>query len=154
MGLARAREWDRLVVPAANVLAFLIAVSCFQAGWHGGDSAGPRYLIASIPFWCLLLPPASALSPLSRAAFFAAAALSFANMLVVNATTTMVPSDVPNPLYGELWPALMRGRLESGAQVFTLGGAAFGYEGLTALAPLAVLLAAGLFVLVRMTRGR
>jgi hypothetical protein len=152
--LARAREWDRLVVPAANVLAFLIAVSCFQAGWHGGDSAGPRYMIASIPFWCLLLPPASALSPLRRAAFLAAAVFSFANMLVVNATTTMVPSDVPNPLYGELWPALMRGRLGSGAQVFTLGGAAFGYEGLTALAPLAVLLAAGLFVLMRMTRGR
>ena len=151
--LARARAWNVVAVPAATAVGFLVAVSAFQAGWHGGDSAGPRYLIASIPFWCVLLPPASSLSRPARIAFAALAALSFANMLVIDATTTMIPSDVPNPLYGEMYGALFRGDVGARPQVFNLGSAAFGYEGWLALAPLAAILAAALVMLRRLARA-
>ncbi|MFN0149656.1 MAG: hypothetical protein ACKVU1_02965 [bacterium] len=154
--LARSRaSADRGLVAlcAANTLGAILAVSCFKAGWHGGDSAGPRYLIGSIPFWCLLLPQVSSLSRAAGAAFAVASALSLANMLVINATTTMVPSDVPNPLFGALYGALLRGEIGARAQVFSLGGVAFGYEGMIALAPLVVVLGAGGWVLLRVSRA-
>jgi len=141
-----------LALCAANALAAILAVSCFKAGWHGGDSAGPRYLIGSIPFWCLLLPGASSLSRAGRVAFAAAGALSFANMLVINATTTLIPSDVANPLFGTLYGVLLRGGTGARAQFFDLGGVAFGWHGLSALVPLAALLAAGGWLLARASR--
>jgi hypothetical protein len=139
---------------AANAAAAVLAVSCFRAGWHGGDSTGARYLIASLPFWCLLLPRVSRLRAGARAAFAALAALSCANMLVIAATNPMMPSDIPNPLYGELYPALLRGAPHARPGVWNLGGLLFGYEGAASLLPFAVVVAACGLLLLRASRTR
>lgn len=156
MQLARGRDaLDRglLALCAANALGAILAVSCFKAGWHGGDSAGPRYLIGSIPFWCLLLPRPSSLARPARAAFAAAALVSLANMLVIDATTTMIPSDIANPLFGALYPAVLRNDLAARPQVFNLGALLFGLKGTIALAPLLALLAAWAWLLTRSARS-
>jgi hypothetical protein len=57
------------VLCALNVAFYLVAIASFR-GWYGGNATGPRYLIVSLPFWCLLLPAVSSLRPPARASVF------------------------------------------------------------------------------------
>lgn len=145
-----------VLICAANIAGYLLAVASFN-GWHGGDSTGPRYLIGSLPFWCLLLAPvasraASTPRRAGSALFVGALLLSAANMLVVTFVHPMMSSDVPNPLYGILYPALFAGRLPARVQVFNLGGVLFELRGRAALIPWVVLVGGMLAILVAWTR--
>jgi hypothetical protein len=84
------------------IVGTLLLISSFN-GWHGGFSAGPRYLIPSLPFWALLLPPFSAIRNWARWLFGGLLILSIANSLVFCAWTTIVPEDNYNPLYGDAY---------------------------------------------------
>jgi hypothetical protein len=91
------------------ILGTLLLISSFN-GWHGGYSAGPRYLIPSLPFWALLLPPFSALRRPAKWLFGGLLVLSICNALVFCATTTIVPEDNYNPLYGDAYGRAWRDR--------------------------------------------
>jgi len=85
-----------------GIVGTLLLISSFN-GWHGGFSAGPRYLIPSLPFWALLLPAVSTLRRWARWLFGCLLALSISNALVFCATTSIVPEDNYNPLYGDAY---------------------------------------------------
>ncbi len=72
-----------------NVVAALLMNMSFNA-WQGGVSAGPRYLITSLPLWGLLL----AFVPegrRARTALMGLGAISVANMFVIAAVSPMAP---------------------------------------------------------------
>ena len=115
------RGHGRLVATSAAIIAgAVLTISCFN-GWHGGWTTGPRYLLYTLPFWCLLLPRPSR-SQTMKIAFVLLATWSFLNMTVAVTVDPMVPFLVENPLYGELWPRFLRGELK-GAAVVTAPGA-------------------------------
>ena len=71
------------------VVAALLVNASFNA-WQGGVSAGPRYLVWSLPFWGVLL----AFLPWDRRARTAAwvlGGISMANMLVIASASPMAP---------------------------------------------------------------
>jgi len=81
-----------------NVVAALLSNMSFNA-WQGGVSAGPRYLITSLPFYVVLM----AFLPRDRRTSVAVgvlAAVSVANMLVIAAVSPMAPDAVRgSPLF-------------------------------------------------------
>jgi hypothetical protein len=84
------------------VAGTLLLIATFN-GWHGGGSAGPRYLIPALPFAVLLLPAFSRLARPLRWLFGALLLVSIANMAVIAATTTIVGEGDMNPLYDTLY---------------------------------------------------
>jgi hypothetical protein len=87
---------------SAAILGTLLLISSFN-GWHGGYSAGPRYLIPVLPFFALLLPAFSTLGRPAKVVYIALLMLSIANAMVFCATTTIVPEGDMNPLYGDAY---------------------------------------------------
>ena len=74
---------------AGNVLALYLVNMTFNA-WQGGLTTGPRYQIAALPFWILLV----ALLPRGRrmtGALIGLAAVSVANMAVIAAVSPQAP---------------------------------------------------------------
>jgi len=144
-----------------GILSSLFVMSCFIR-WDAGDTSGPRHLIFSIPFWCLLLPGLSRMGPVERVVFVMTAALAAANMLVVNAVNTMVPFNIRNPLYGHLYPEFFRGHVRSWEVTQVAGGPAhilnnlgfyaLGLDGLWSIAPVVLLGLAGGLALAYLTR--
>jgi hypothetical protein len=106
----------------ANAAGYLGVISSY-ANWLGGNATGPRYLIVSLPFWCLLLPALSQLRRPARVATISIACWSFVNMLVIATVNTMVRAAVLNPLYGELYPRFVRGQFAVQADPFYVFGA-------------------------------
>ncbi len=104
----RSADRARTLVAAAVALGHLVLNACFW-GWHGGGSSGPRYLIVSLPFWCLLLPARASLSRWWRLAFDAALGISCLNMLLIAGVDVMALPATKNPLFTDLWPALLDG---------------------------------------------
>jgi hypothetical protein len=96
------------LLAGSNVLASLVAVSSLE-GAYGGQTAGPRYLIASLPFWCLLLPRLSSLRLPGRAAFAVLGCVSALNMLVVTAVSPAPPGE-RSRLYAHQWDDFLDGR--------------------------------------------
>jgi hypothetical protein len=105
------------LVSVANVAGYLGVISSY-AGWLGGNATGPRYLIVSLPFWCLLLPALSQLRRPARIATVLIACWSFVNMLVIATVDTMVHAEVSNALYGDLYPRFVRGQFAVQADPF------------------------------------
>jgi hypothetical protein len=79
---------------ASVFVAQLLMNSAFN-GWHGGWTFGPRYLIPSLPFLCLMLAPMFHQLPRLTAGV---AVLSIAMMLLATAVDPQVPSAVAHPL--------------------------------------------------------
>ncbi|MBI5367662.1 MAG: hypothetical protein HZA54_11540 [Planctomycetes bacterium] len=157
--MRRERGRDYLAACLLTLGGNLVAISCFLC-WHGGWTSGSRYLIFSLPFWCLLLPRFSALGPRARVAYALIALLALANMLAVAAVTPMAPESDPNPLYGSLiYGRFFRGefpdqmnalRIEDPqtheallSNVFNWGWVLTGRPGLYSLLPYAALFALG-----------
>ncbi|HET6149566.1 MAG TPA: hypothetical protein VFH68_18660 [Polyangia bacterium] len=91
------------------IVGTLLLISSFN-GWHGGFSAGPRYLIPALPFCALLLPAFSTLRRPVKWLFGGLLVLSISNALVFCATTSIVPEDNYNPLYGDAYGRAWRDR--------------------------------------------
>jgi hypothetical protein len=100
------------------VITTIFVVSSF-VGWHGGLSAGPRYLIIIIPFIALLLPPFSSLRPTLKAIYILTAFLSILNMWIIASTTVLV--GMVNPLYGHMYAKFVSGRGSAQALEMFLG---------------------------------
>lgn len=87
------RKWlagqRHLVAAAGGTLIGLVLVFSSMRYWWGMLGTGTRYMILSLPFFCLLLPRPGGLSRTLRWVFFAAAVLSIANMLVIDAVNVM-----------------------------------------------------------------
>jgi hypothetical protein len=86
---------DCVFALASTVLFFVLM--CGYPNWHGGWSLGDRYLVPVLFFPALALPYAL-VSPRSRGLFGAAVVLSAATHLLLTASWTYFPDNVP-------WPA-------------------------------------------------
>ncbi|MBP6832355.1 MAG: hypothetical protein KA978_16335, partial [Deltaproteobacteria bacterium] len=122
--------------------------------WNAGSSTGARYLVFTIPFWCLLLPRPSLLPRFARWMFYGLAALGTLNMLVIAAVNPMVHPAVVNPLFGRLYLHFLSGEfpptLETcgrfqdlfsaaePAELFNLGSSIFGLSGKASIVPLGI----------------
>lgn len=87
---------------AAIFLTLWLLHSSFN-GWDGGYSFGPRYLIPTLPFLCLLLPPAFAALPKWAARL---ASISFVIMFLANAVNPLIPNNYIEPHSQFLLPLL------------------------------------------------
>lgn len=147
---------------AAAALGCWLVIASFTE-WHGGHSTGSRYLIVSLPFWILLVPPLSRLGRRARAFAVALAVVSAGQMLLVAAVNPMIRPEVSNP-WGELWTHLFAGDFpaltwlthmtrhptpeELEVSTFNLG-MLVGFRGAASLVPYLVLWLGGLAVLAR-----
>jgi hypothetical protein len=130
-----------VAVSVSAILAILLLASSFN-GWWAGWATGPRYLIVSIPFWCLLLPDIGGLRSIVRLPYVAAMALSCFNMTLIAAVEVMLDPSFRNPLYGFIYPRFLAGRYPHLPSSFNAGSKIFGLPPLWDLAPLAVVLGA------------
>ena len=103
-GTARLWKTNRKLVICCllAILGTLLLISSFN-GWHGGWSAGPRYIIPALPFFALLLPAFTTLRRWARCVYAGLLVFSMSNAIVLCATTTIVPEDHYNPLYGDAY---------------------------------------------------
>lgn len=93
LALRRLRGHPRAAVgwlALANVVVALLVNASFNA-WQGGVSAGPRYLIWSLPFWGVLLAYLPWDDARHRRAAWVLGGVSVANMLVIAAVSPMAP---------------------------------------------------------------
>jgi hypothetical protein len=88
------RQRSEAIFIASVFVVQLLMNSAFN-GWHAGWTFGPRYLIPSIPFLCLLLAPMFHQLPRLTGGL---AVLSIALMLLSTGVDPQVPSAVANPL--------------------------------------------------------
>jgi hypothetical protein len=98
----RAARRDLVILATANIVLYAVAVGSMFA-WDGGLTTSMRYMIVTLPFFCLLLPEPRSIA--SRLAFVALFAVSAANMFALSATSTMYPSSHPLSefAYRDLW---------------------------------------------------
>lgn len=104
-----ARDWRTLADALLGIAAFgvfLLMNAAFN-GWHGGYSAGPRYLVPALPFACLALTPCFDRLPKVTTAL---AAASVALMLLASAVDAQWPQHELNPLSRYVLP-LLRGEV-------------------------------------------
>ena len=129
-----------VAVSVSSILAVLVLAASFN-GWWAGWATGPRYLIVSIPFWCLLLPDVGRLRRIVRCAFLATMALSCFNMVAIAAVEVMVNPAFHNPLYGNVYRRFLAGRYPHAPHAYNAGSRIFGLPPLWDLIPLALLFA-------------
>lgn len=99
-----------LVAIAAGTLGGLILFFASMRYWWGILGTGTRYMVVSLPFFCLLLPRPGDLSRTLRWVFFAAALLSITNMLVIDAVNVVAgPGRSPEPIYFSFYRHLLSG---------------------------------------------
>jgi hypothetical protein len=131
----------------ATSVGAIVAVHLLAAsfnGWWAGWSTGPRYLIVSLPFWCLLLPDIGRLRWVVRYFYLAALALSCLNMTAIAAVEVMVTDADHNPLYGIVYRRFFAGQYPHIRHAHNAGADIFGLPPLWDLLPLALLIAAWL----------
>ncbi len=98
-----------------SIVVATLALNAAFWGWHGGGSSGPRYLITSLPFWCLLLPSPAAMGATARRVAAGLLAVSCLNMLAISLVDVMALPSTPNVLFGDIWPSLFGGSLHKSA---------------------------------------
>ncbi len=108
---ARWRSPERLFLLLcwSCILGTILLISSFN-GAEGGASSGPRYLIASLPFWCLLLPQVSTLSRPFRRVFAILLALSILNMTVIAFVSPMLSPQMRNVWWDGIYGYFLSGR--------------------------------------------
>jgi lysophospholipase L1-like esterase len=94
----------------ASMVASLLFVSSF-AGWHGGSTTGPRYLLSSLPFYFILLSGVLSASRNLRGGFFIVGAFSAFQMFAIAAVSSSLPGVLSNPL-GRVYRHFFSGQLE------------------------------------------
>ncbi len=92
-----------------SAFATLLWVSTFN-GWHGGATIAARYLIVVVPLVALALRELPA-DRAGLAVLAVAAAPSLLNMLAIAAVSPLVREEALNPLFGEVLPGFLDGRL-------------------------------------------
>ena len=133
-----------LVLTSVGAIVAVHVLAASFNGWWAGWSTGPRYLIVSIPFWCLLLPDIGRLRGLLRYPYLAAMALSSLNMTAIAAVEVMVTDANHNPLYGMVYSRFFAGRYPHIRRAHNAGADIFGLPPLWDLLPLALLIVAWL----------
>ena len=95
----RGRQRREAIFIGSVFVVQILMNSAFN-GWHAGWTFGPRYLIPSLPFLCLLLAPMFHELPRLTGGL---AVLSVALMLLATAVDPQVPTAVANPLKDHIW---------------------------------------------------
>jgi len=113
--LIRWRE-SKNPIPFELKLRFVIVLTCLSLllwmnstffGWHGGWTAGPRYLSVALPLFCFILAWSFGyLSDVSRASVVATVCVTLLFRGQVYATTALVPEG--HPLWVWQWYAMFR----------------------------------------------
>ncbi len=106
----RDRRDGLLWVCAGTVVGFLLANAAF-AGWHGGYTVFARYLIPSLPLFCLALKELPQTSKV-RYALLASAVLSLCNMLAIAAVNPICSDSSPSP-FGMTYQMFFSGKLST-----------------------------------------
>jgi hypothetical protein len=135
-----------LAVASLAVPAALVAVNCLWRVWHGGASAGPRFLVPAIAF--LVVPAVVAFERLPHAAAVLGG-VSLAHALAIAAVQLLVPESDRNPLFSHVYPHLARGVLDHENV-----GSRLGLRGHVSLLPYVLLAAPLIVALVRALRAR
>ena len=100
----------------ANIAVYSAAISAMDA-WGGGATTSMRYMIVTLPFFCLLLPDVRTWWAL--ALFLPLFVFSAANMYVLAATSTMHPHDYP--LSQAAYPSFLQGHVAINPVLTSLG---------------------------------
>jgi hypothetical protein len=96
-------------VAAAVPLYYWLFNGSFS-GWHGGNSFGPRYMLACIPILCVGLAPVYAVATKGRSRVLRAAMTwGVAMTLMAEATTVQPPQMMKFPLFKLIWPSFWSG---------------------------------------------
>ncbi|MBN2370451.1 MAG: hypothetical protein JXO72_08185 [Vicinamibacteria bacterium] len=143
-----------LVAACAGAIIVVHLLAASFNGWPAGWATGPRYLIVSIPFWCLMLPDIGRLRRMWRLVCLATATLSTINMTAIAAVEVMITDGDHNPLYGTVYRCLLSGRYPLRQQAHNAGRDLFGLPPLWDLLPLALLLAAWIAWIARQIEKR
>jgi hypothetical protein len=101
-----------------------LSVLGFYEGWNGGSATGPRFLIPSLPFWCLCLPSFSRQKWAVQCVLVALGVLSFFNMFAIASVSTLAPAGLDDPMRSVIYPAFFQGQLswaDSGLRDFSPG---------------------------------
>jgi hypothetical protein len=156
--LWRGRRFRAEVAVAGAVSVLYLLLNAGLNDWHGGWGTGPRHLVPVLPFLALLaggLAAGRIPARIESVTYAALATVSAALMLVATAVQPEVPRWYGRPFQEFLFPAFAEGRLATNTLPIHTGrvherreawnaGELFGLEGRASLAPLAVLLAAGM----------
>lgn len=116
------RAWPRVAVVTCVVV--LTSFLCLNAGysyWDGGWSTGPRHLMASLPFACLLFAPLwDAASAPMRRLLVLTASLGAALAIACASVDMAAPSDYRMPLFEYILPRFLKGDVHNALTL--LGG--------------------------------
>ncbi|MEI8346198.1 MAG: hypothetical protein WCG27_01935 [Pseudomonadota bacterium] len=137
-----------------NIIFYLVAVSTF-IGWHGGSSTGPRYLIITLPFWFLLLPPLSTLPGMSKFIWQGLAGISVLQMLMITSVNTTVDVAIRSPMsviYRQFWSGEFNLKMTGSIYNHWNWGQLFGLNGLWSLTP--IFIVSGLFIMALCQLGK
>lgn len=169
-GLRRLFRQDRtrtLAITAAAIPLYYWLFNASFSGWHGGNSYGPRYMLAGIPVLCIGLAPVYAAAG-ERLRWVLTALMGFgiALTLMAEATTVQPPQMMRFPVVQLIWPAFWSGRFSLNRVsmlvatddptgrvhgAFNLGELA-GLHGLASIIPLLALWAIAGLVWIRLGR--
>lgn len=133
-----------------SILTMLMLLASFN-GWWAGWSSGPRYLILTLPYWCLLLPEVKNLCAPIRFAYFASLGVSVFNMIAISAVDVMAPEQVTNPLYENIYTLFLSANYPRHENSYNLGSTVFHLLPGWDLIPFAVLFFAGIGLLFRIS---
>jgi hypothetical protein len=95
----------RLKFFALFVIILILILNSFFNGWHGGSSAGPRYLMGTLPFWILLIPEQLS----TKLAFKVLLVISILIQTVVAAINPVIPEQIARPLQEWVFPQFLSG---------------------------------------------
>lgn len=170
-GLLRLWHDDKtrsLAAVAAAVPLYYWLFNGSFSGWHGGNSYGPRYMLAGIPILCIGLAPVYVRATNQRRRWLRAAMTwGLAMTLMAEATTVQPPQMMRFPLFKLIWPSFWSGHFSINhvsmlipadcpegrfAGAFNLGELA-GLHGIVSLLPLLAVWGAGVFLWRKLERA-
>lgn len=105
-----------LALSVANIVLYSLSISGLES-YQGGLTTSMRYMIVTLPFFCILLPDIRAFA--YKKMFLLLVAVSAANMFVLAATSTMYGADYP--LSQSAYPDVWRGQVAFNPLLTQLG---------------------------------
>jgi hypothetical protein len=166
--LAQNEYMRPIAIAAAAIPLYYWLFNGSFSGWHGGNSYGPRYMLAGIPALCVGLAPVYAgATKRLRWLLLSLTGVGIALTLMAEATTVQPPQMMRVPVVQLIWPAFWSGHFSLNQTsmlvvtddptgrlhgAFNLGELA-GLHGLASIVPLLIVWALAALVWIRLDRN-
>jgi hypothetical protein len=143
----RAQRFRRRVYVAFSLgtLAAWLLLNSSYFTWTGGATSGPRFVVPALVLLAPLIGCGWRRFPVITSLLLCWSVL---NQLAIAAVWILTPERYSNPLMQVIYPRFIRGDFERGNL-----GLRFGLPGLWSIAPIALLIVAGVWLAWRETRG-